>query len=135
MLKKLWYSPLLTTLADVRAALTSFAPIRLAILVEAAIDTGNGIMNIVPATVTRILCAARYSVPNWLDVRVRISKASHSATTIIMPGMASWIIGPVTQMSVYMDHKEYLTNNKKFKEFSAWTGWQVTYPSSLELVC
>lgn len=49
----------LTTWADVLAALTSFAPIRFAIRVEAAIDTGNGIMNIVPDTVTRMDCAAR----------------------------------------------------------------------------
>lgn len=49
----------LTTLADVFAAFTNRAPIRLAIRVEDAMDTGNGIMKVVDVNVTRILCAAR----------------------------------------------------------------------------
>ncbi len=45
-----------------------------------------------------MLCAARYDVPNWLVIRVRISNANHSATTMIIPGSASHIIGPVMKL-------------------------------------
>lgn len=49
----------LTTLADVFAAFINLAPIKLAIRVEEAMETGNGIMKVVDVKVTRILCAAR----------------------------------------------------------------------------
>ena len=86
----------LTTLAEVLAASTRLAPIRFATRVDAAMETGNGIWNVVDVRVTRTLCAARYEVPNWLTIRVRISKANHSASTMIIPGSASHIMGPVT---------------------------------------
>jgi hypothetical protein len=43
-----------------------------------------------------ILWAARYAVPNCPVASVRISKANHSASTIIIPGKAKRIMGPVT---------------------------------------
>lgn len=85
----------LTTFADVLAALTNPAPIRLATRVEAAMDTGKGIIKVVDVNVTKMLCAARYVVPNWLVANVKISKANHSAITMIIPGNASLTIGPL----------------------------------------
>lgn len=60
-------------------------------------DIGNGIWKVVDETVTRMLWAARNELPNCPHAKVRISKANHSASTIIMPGNASRIMGPITK--------------------------------------
>jgi len=52
-------------------------------------------LKVVDVTVTKTLWAARCALPNWLADRVRISKAKYWASTMIMPGRASRIIGPV----------------------------------------
>lgn len=44
----------LTTLAEVRAASVILAPMRLAILVDAAMESGKGMLNVVDVHVTRI---------------------------------------------------------------------------------
>lgn len=67
---------------------------RLATRVEAAMAMGKGIWKVVEVMVMRMDCVARYSEPNWPVARVRISKANHSASTMIIPGMDRRIIGP-----------------------------------------
>lgn len=84
-----------TTLAEVRAAPLRRAPMRLATRVDAAMDRGKGMLKVVEVTVTMMLCAARWALPNWLEARVRTSKAKYCASTMIMPGRASLIMGPV----------------------------------------
>lgn len=83
-----------TTLAAVFAASGSLAPIRFATRVDPAMDSGKGIWNVVDVRVTKMLWAARYDVPNCPVARVRISKANHSASIMIIPGNAKRIMGP-----------------------------------------
>ncbi len=80
------------------AASGSFAPIRLATRVDAAMDTGNGTWNVVDVSVTRMLWAASSDEPNWPDASVRTSKAKYSASTMSMPGSASQIMGPLVSL-------------------------------------
>lgn len=87
----------LTTLALVFAASASVAPIKFATRVEAAMDIGKGIWNVRAVIVLRTLCAAKCDTEKKLAASVRISKARNSASTIINPGIASLIIGPIIE--------------------------------------
>lgn len=83
----------MATRAATFAASDSVAPMKFAILVEAAIDIGNGNWYVVAAIVDRTDCAARCAPERYDAASVRISKARNSARTMMRPGMASLIIG------------------------------------------
>lgn len=86
-------APVKDTFAQVRAESTRVEPIRFATRVLAAMERGKGIWKVMLARVERTDWAASSSVPRYEDARVRISNARHSASTMMRPGRASWIIG------------------------------------------
>jgi hypothetical protein len=57
-------------------------------------------LNEVDVTVTRMLWAASWDVPNWLADKVSTSRTENWASIMIMPGSASLMIGPMRQLLV-----------------------------------
>lgn len=83
-----------TTLAVTLAASLRWAPIKLATRVDVAIASGKGMLKEVDVTVTRMLWAASWAVPNWEAEIVNTSKTENWASIMTIPGNASLIIGP-----------------------------------------